>query len=738
MRYVRIGLITLFLPVLLLWTTVSTGAAPLAAIALQEGRTYDQAHNTGYIDWSGPAQYVYITHRDGSSLPPEEGGTYCGSSCSEWVTRLGNGGVASGSFDRNVSYFEVMVGFTPDPGTGSATLRACSAVKTWYLQTGSGLPGFVSMDLTVPSGCRTWSLTASGGYVDFRSIDVEYIGPSSTATPTPSRTPTFTPTVTRTPTVTATATFTPTITNTPTSTFTPTLTPTNTATATFTFTPTPTFTPTFTPTNTPSPTPTPLPPTITGQVICDLWGDAGWCRGNEILELTASDPQGFDLYISGDLNGVPFTCGSSCNVPLPEGIGTANFTALSTSGRSASGSSTWQRDITPPVLNLIFPPVDGRNGWYVSEVDVSATATDAISGLYSLSGSVDGGATWISFPIHFTDGVHPISAYPRDVAGNEVTVSETIRVDTVPPVAQFTSHVNGEVVQGDVLLGGTLQDITSGAIGGELSLDGGTTWQTVSMGGSDAWSFVWQSNEEPNGQYTLLMRGWDQASNVGDPVSIALVVDNGPPSVSITERWWIWESGQLKVSPNHFPIASVKATISDPQNRWPAVVMDFDPEKVPGSITWDRRFADETLAPSGEYPVEVVACDIHDLCSSDTGVIAIPFAPTSTVTVPPSQTPTLTITPRVTLIPTQKPATPTMVLVTPLPETPSAPAQPRKSIPFWQLLGLLGLFLAISSTSVVDPRPAALDRLKESIRLISKQNDIDSSRDDEQIQPKGM
>ena len=164
-------------------TAVSTRAAPLFALALPEGRTYDQAHNTGYIDWSGPVQYVYVQHRDMTSLPPEEGGTHCGSGCWEWVTRLGNGGVASGSFDRDVSYFEVMVGFTPDPNTGNATLRACSAVKTWNLQVGSGLPGFVSMDLAVPAGCRTWSLTASGGYVDFRSIDVYYIGPPSTPTP---------------------------------------------------------------------------------------------------------------------------------------------------------------------------------------------------------------------------------------------------------------------------------------------------------------------------------------------------------------------------------------------------------------------------------------------------------------------------------------------------------------------------------------------------------------------------
>jgi hypothetical protein len=357
-------------------------------------------------------------------------------------------------------------------------------------------------------------------------------------------------------------------------------------------------------------------------------------------------------------------------------------------------------------------------------VDVSATATDEVSGLSLLSGSTDEGVTWVAFPIHFTDGVHPVLAYARDVAGNDLTLSEVIRVDTVPPVSQITSHLNGEVVQGDVPLAGTLQDLTSGAAGGELSQDGGTTWQSVSMDGSDAWAFTWQSNEATNGQYTLLMRGWDRAGNMSDPASITLVVDNGPPSVSITERWWIWESGILKVSPNHLPIASVKVTISDPQNRWPALVLNFDPGKIPDSISWDRRFADGTLAPSGEYTVKAVACDIHDQCSSDTGLIVIPFSAAPTVAVTPSPTPTLMVTPQATNTPPDKPATPTLALVTPVPETPSVPAQQGRSIPLWQILGLLGLFLAVASASVVDPRPAALDRLRESIRLISQQNDI--------------
>lgn len=709
MRRLQITLVLSLITVLLLRTTMSSYAAPLAAYALQEGRTYDQAHSSGYIDWSGSAQYVYLTHRDGTSLPPEEGGASCGVSCSEWVTRLGNGGTASGSFDRNASYFEAMVGFTRDGSVGTATLRACSASMSWNLYNGSTtLPGFVSMILAVPAGCRSWSLSASGGYVDFRSIDVEYSGPPDTATPTPSRTPTFTPTITRTPTAT----------------FTPSLTPT------LTFTPTMTFTPTATFTNTPSPTPTPLPPQIIGVVVCDLWGDAGWCRGDETLELTASDPQGFNVTISGDLNGDPFTCGSSCDLPLPEGTGIADYTVTSTSGRTANGSSTWQRDSTPPDLEVDLPPVDGRNGWYVSEVYLSASATDAISGLSALNGSLDGGTTWVSFPIHFTDGEHQALIQARDVAGNEVSVSRRIRVDTVSPVVQITSHSNHDVVQGDVHLSGSLEDATSGPEEGEISFDGGLTWQPVLLKAS-SWSFIWQSGEVPNGEYIVQVRGMDRAGNDSDVSTISLTVDNAPPAVSITERWWIWETGTLKVSPNHFPIASIQVTIRDPQKRWKEVVLEFDPGRNSYLVKWDRRFGDGTVAPSGEYPVLAVACDVNGLCGQDSGRVVIPEMATSTATPTPAVTSTLM--PSVTPVATRIPPTPTLTVNTPILEEIPEPA--RSSLPLWQIIGLLGLFMVIASASVVDPRPKALKRLGETIKFLSTQAK-DDSIENKEIQEK--
>ena len=164
----------------------------------------------------------------------------------------------------------------------------------------------------------------------------------------------------------------------------------------------------------------------------------------------------------------------------------------------------------------------------------------------------------------------------------------------------------------------------------------------------------------------------------------------------------------------------------DPQSHWPAVVMEFDPEKVPDSISWNRKFADGTLAPSGEYRVVAVACDVHDLCGSDTGIIAIPFVATSTVTMTPSPTVTMTLTPQATLTATQKPTIQTPVLVTPLPEKPLELASPVQTIPIWQLVGLVGLLMAIASASVVDPRPEALDRFRETFRMISSQSENDS------------
>ena len=794
MQHRRFQLIPAVLAGMVLLTSAFSSALPPPALSLMEGRTYDQAHDTGYLDWSGLVQYLFVPHRDGTSLPPEEGGASCAYRCDEWVTYMRPGGTVRGSFDRDVSYFEVMVAFTHDDLVGKALLQACSATSTstLYLGPGSGLPGFVSLYLPVPAGCRSWSLSAQGGYVLFRSTDVTYGAPPSSATPspppppprpntpplprtagrtsTPTRTLTLTPsrtftptrtrtlTPTRTPTTASTQTSTPTRarTLTPTNTFTPTHTPSFTPTQTFTpthtrtltpantFTPihTPSFTPTFVPTdpftpthtsiptNVSSPTSTPLPPEIRVRVLCSLWGNARWCRGELALELTASDPQGFEVFISGDLNGIPFSCGSACSLPLPEGVGVGNCVARSASGRTAARDIGWRRDSIAPLLDILLPPLNGMDGWYISEVQVSAAAQDATSGLETVAISRDEGATWEALPLLLADGVYPIAVRARDVAGNETLQTEVLYVDTVPPVTHFSFPAAGEVLRGRVVLAGASQDETSGVSATELSLDAGNTWQAVSMNKNNSWSRPWDTSTLPSGLYRLMVRSRDEAGNVGGVAQITVRIDNQPPRVSLTERWWIWEAGDLRVSSNTHPITKVEVTIRDVQARWPSVVLEFDPDEIPDAIAWDRRFTDGTLAPAGQYQVLAEACDVQGLCGQDTGVIVVPLMDVPTATPTPSPTVSPTVSIQVTPSATQVPPT---LTPTPVPVTPPTEADPEPKplvTPFllWQLTGLLGLMLALASASLTDPRPAALRRLEGFIRQMTNRNDMDSSK----------
>ena len=118
------------------------------------------------------------------------------------------------------------------------------------------------------------------------------------------------------------------------------------------------------------------PPSVSGSVVCDQWGTGGWCRSNARLSLSASDPQGYALSISGT-TGTAFSCGASCAISLPSGIGTATYTATSaSSGMTASGATDWYYDPQPPIIFVSAAGNQIQGGWFSTPVDLSATASD--------------------------------------------------------------------------------------------------------------------------------------------------------------------------------------------------------------------------------------------------------------------------------------------------------------------------------------------------------------------------
>jgi hypothetical protein len=652
----------------------------------------------------------------------------------------------------------------------------------------------------------------------------------------------------------------------------------------------PTSTPTSTPTRTPTPTstptstPTPMPPVITSAILCDQWGENGWCINNARLSLSASQPQGHTVTISGFLAGTsqPFSCGASCVVNLPQGQGTATFTVTASAGGSASGSRVWKYDSAPPSINLNVTEDALQNGWYRQVVDVFADTGDTASGIASVQYQVNGGA-WqsgssfraeedgahtitfratdnaghivtedVTFSIDLTpptvtpaiptpdglngwfisnptiplsvldtlsgvdpgsleyrwnsldwttgtsvtisqdgahivearasdlagntgetafdvrvdtvapmleiivtsdtpqqngwyvspatatafatdatsglsrieyqvnaeswingsslilnDGVHNVTMRASDSAGNQTETSRQVRVDSLAPVSSFAA-VSGPI-SGLASLSGSSADATSGVVLVEFSMDDGLTWQGLAHAADGKWSIPYDTTTGPDGQYTVHVRATDNAGHTETPISLDVTVNNPPPKASLSEWWWIWESGQTKVDPGITPLGSIRLQIAC--GNLPDVVLKFnDLKKLPSAYTWNRRCGDGTLAAPGEYTVTLTACNIFGKCSSAQGVIRIPEGQVT-------ETPSPTATPTHEPTPTRPAATPTAMLtdaivLPPAPEPPQ-PAPVPLSWPLWLLpmSALVGMFLALGFNAVSDPRSQALRRL---------------------------
>jgi hypothetical protein len=287
------------------------------------------------------------------------------------------------------------------------------------------------------------------------------------------------------------------------------------------------------------------PPSVSGIVACDQWGTGGWCRSNARLSLSASDPQGYAVSISGTA-GSAFSCGASCTLNLPPGVGTAAYTVTSaTSGMTASGATAWHYDPQPPTLNTTLSGANGSNGWYVSNVNVIPNASDAISGLASSVIAVDGSAAVGSAIL--TDGVHSVTGTAFDAASNMSSNTLTISVDTIAPTIYLSAA--GNQIQGGwfstpVDLSATASDATSGVMGSvSLSFDNGATWVNGPVTLND-------------GLYDALFHAVDRAGNIATS-QMSLKIDTQPPTIALSEAGTLGGNGWY-VSP-----ATVSVDVSD-------------------------------------------------------------------------------------------------------------------------------------------------------------------------------
>ncbi len=115
---------------------------------------------------------------------------------------------------------------------------------------------------------------------------------------------------------------------------------------------------------------------------------------------------------------------------------------LELAGTATAGSD----DTTPPVTTLSLTPAtpNGNKGWYVSPVTATLAATDDDSGVNVTRYRTDDGS-WRTYTgsVVLQDGVHTLSYYSVDGAGNEEAVkTRAVRIDTAAPVTTLAAPVN--------------------------------------------------------------------------------------------------------------------------------------------------------------------------------------------------------------------------------------------------------------------------------------------------------
>jgi hypothetical protein len=448
-------------------------------------------------------------------------------------------------------------------------------------------------------------------------------------------------------------------------------------------------------------------------------GTDSWYTSPVTLSISAEDVLSGVAGIEYRLNGGSWILGNSLTLGDGEHIVEARATdrAGNRSEVTAATTTGIQVDTTPPTLSLALSGTLGKNAWYVSDVIVTASVSDATSGVALTEYSVDGG-TWesgTSITVS-ADGPHTVRFRVTDQAGNQSADSRTFKIDQTRPLSAFVSppeESSGTVASGEFGLEGQSSDTTSGLASVQISTDGGSLWLDLATTLTGGWHYTWDTRGHRNNLYPVLARSEDLAGNIENSAHVTLLLANQPPKVSLQESWWIWEAGSLSVEKRFIPIAEIEIRIGCLDGQ-PDVKLQLAPENLPPALSWDRKCGQGQFATSGDHPVTLKACDQVGNCATATGMIKVPFiappVPTWTPTVAPTATPEPTRTVR------QLQPTPTLRMVlTPVVTPVPTPAPQPEKLPawFWAAFVLAGFLMALTAASLADPRPRALRRLKK-------------------------
>jgi hypothetical protein len=196
-------------------------------------------------------------------------------------------------------------------------------------------------------------------------------------------------------------------------------------------------------------------------------------------------------------------------------------------------------DVTPPITTAMMTGTLGNNGWYVSDVQMTLTATDndGGSGVQEIHYSVDGTETVVqgSSASHSIvgDGTHAVIWYAIDNAGNVETPPQemSINIDKTSPLipalganSAILWPPNRKMV--NVMIGGSVADGGSGIASTIITVtdEYGIYNMTVPGFGSAIPLESWRAGTDMDGRlYTITAVITDKAGNQSTGMTTVLV-----------------------------------------------------------------------------------------------------------------------------------------------------------------------------------------------------------------------
>ncbi len=201
---------------------------------------------------------------------------------------------------------------------------------------------------------------------------------------------------------------------------------------------------------------------------------AGWSNQNPTtVTLTASDAVGVaEVRYRVDGGNEVVVAGSTASIDIVnEGATVVEFWAIDLVGNtSGTGSAIVKLDSMAPQVTIVAAPTPapGTGGWIAGLVTLQATASDAGSGVASLTYSLNGGPEVVfTAPIAIAaEGTTVVSFVATDLAGNTASEGTTVRIDNTAPIISCGA-ADGVWHGTDVSIACTASDGGSGLVGND-------------------------------------------------------------------------------------------------------------------------------------------------------------------------------------------------------------------------------------------------------------------------------